>query len=108
MNKTPAWILRNVAGRPVEIHGPAGVLVLPPFGELAVDEIDAQCLALERRGVLTRHAAKPAAEPSQAARAARGADAAKAAAGGPGAATGEGTKRKQAARKADVRDGEPE
>lgn len=53
---TKRWILRNVARRPVEIHGFSGkVVVLPAHASTEVSELDAHCLALVNRGVLSMH-----------------------------------------------------
>jgi hypothetical protein len=59
MQQPMRWILRNTARRPVEIHGPAGVTVVPPSGSIEVDELDLQCQALVRRGSLSCHPAPP-------------------------------------------------
>jgi len=54
MEKPPQWILRNIARRPVELHQPSGqVVIIPPAGSIEVDELDQQCLAFVRRGVLS-------------------------------------------------------
>lgn len=50
------WILRNATTRPVELHRPEGVVVLPPRGTYPVSGPDPALEVLEKRGVLTRHA----------------------------------------------------
>lgn len=59
-----SWILRNATTRPVELHRPEGVVVLPPRGTISVSAADPVLDALERRGVLTRHAPAEPPEPT--------------------------------------------
>jgi hypothetical protein len=53
-------LFRNASTRPVELHLPEGVMVLPPGATIERDAGDPICAVLERRGVLTRHAVPPA------------------------------------------------
>lgn len=63
MPEASKWIFRNASRRPVELHLASGVVVLPPRGTVETSEPEAVCLALEKQGVLTRHAA-PKQEPT--------------------------------------------
>ena len=54
-----SYILRNATTRPVELHLSGEVIVLPPRGTIELTEPDAAAIALEKRGVLTRHAPLP-------------------------------------------------
>jgi hypothetical protein len=56
MTERATWILRNASRRPVELHLPGGVVVLPAWGGIELEDPGPVCLALEKRGVLTRHA----------------------------------------------------
>jgi hypothetical protein len=53
MPNPETWIIRNASQRPVELHYPNGVVVLPPGGTTEA-AIDAQILALEHRGAVAR------------------------------------------------------
>lgn len=56
-------IVRNASRRPVELHLSSGTVVLLPGETLEAPADDPYCLVLQKRGLLTRHAApaKPAA-----------------------------------------------
>jgi hypothetical protein len=56
-------LVRNASRRPVELHLSSGTVVLLPGETIAAPADDPYCLVLEKRGLLTRHAApaKPAA-----------------------------------------------
>lgn len=55
-------IVRNASRRPVELHLGSGTVVLLPGETIAAPADDPYCRVLEKRGLLTRHAAptKPA------------------------------------------------
>lgn len=66
MPPSAKWILRNTCNRPVELHLEPGVTILPPRGAIEMTGLPAQCLALEKSGVLSRHAApEPASPPDE-------------------------------------------
>jgi hypothetical protein len=61
--KSDRPIVRNASRRPVELHLSSGTVVLLPGETIEAPADDPYCLVLEKRGLLTRHAApaKPAA-----------------------------------------------
>lgn len=64
MSKTK-YRLRNVAGRPIELHGGEEVVIIPARATIDVDEVDEAHSALIARGLLTCHAGSPAPTPPQ-------------------------------------------
>ncbi|MGV6874238.1 hypothetical protein ACUSIJ_16315 [Pseudochelatococcus sp. B33] len=49
-------LYRNISGRPLELHGGAAVRILAPDEIIVAEAPDAELLALERKGALSRHA----------------------------------------------------
>jgi hypothetical protein len=57
MDDERRFILRNIADRPVELHGPSGVSIIPPDAVLELSETDPQLELLIAAGVLSREKA---------------------------------------------------
>ncbi|MES2055455.1 MAG: hypothetical protein V4564_05890 [Pseudomonadota bacterium] len=51
------WMLRNIARRPIELHGGAAVTIVPADSTIEVAVIDERHAALIDRGLMTVHPA---------------------------------------------------
>jgi hypothetical protein len=59
----PPCLFRNIARRPIELHGPSGVSVLGPGESLQVAAMTPELAWLEQQGALSRHASAPSPAP---------------------------------------------
>ena len=53
----PPCLMRNIAGRPIELHAKGHVTVLSPDATVMITEVTPEIAWLEQTGALTRHAA---------------------------------------------------